>query len=85
MRKSWLNFILSISLGLSLISGWLIITPVTALAVSCCALCPGTVSQCCWGDPGTICFARDGVGCTSTLNGNTVERFCSKHRPPIGE
>lgn len=75
MKKGWLSFVLSIFLSLVAISAWLLANPQTALAGSCCASCPGTISQCCFGDN---CSATDGIGCSASQGGSTIERLCGK-------
>jgi hypothetical protein len=77
MRKGWLGFLLSICLCLTVISGWLLIHPITALALASCVVdCGQGHKHTCTGDS---CTATDGVGCTATINGITSEAPCSGH------
>ena len=75
MNKPWLSFLLSVSLCLVVISGWLLLTPTTVLAATCTADCEGGRSVSC---TGTSCSATDSVGCSGTINRIVTETSCPK-------
>ena len=75
MKKRGSSFLLSICLCLILTSGWLLFTPITALAAMCIAECAGGQSVTCRGQS---CTATDGVGCTGTIDDKVTENKCPK-------
>jgi hypothetical protein len=60
---------LSLSLTLIITAGWVLVTPITVYASSCCAKCGPAPDVCCSGS-GT-CSATDGWGCRAS-NGSYV-------------
>lgn len=60
---------LSLSLSLIVTAGWLLLTPITVYASSCCAKCGIAADVCCSGSG--ACEATDGWGCKAS-NGSYV-------------
>jgi hypothetical protein len=76
--RSMRVLLITFCLTLALISGWLMLNPMSAFASTCCANCYDRPDQCCFSDPGTMCRATDGVGCEGSRDGVIFERLCAQ-------
>jgi len=69
IRKAAVLSTVSVSLSLIITAGWVLLTPITVYAASCCANCGIAATVCCSGNG--ACEATDGWGCKAS-NGSYV-------------
>lgn len=68
-KRKFLAPVMVFCFSLVVLSGWLILNPISVFAASCTAQCPGRASVTCGGNGASVCTAIDGQGCTSNLGG----------------
>ena len=64
IQKAAVLSAVSLSLSLILTAGWVLLTPITVYAASCCAKCGIAPDVCCSGTG--ACVASDGWGCRAS-------------------
>jgi hypothetical protein len=76
MKKAWKVYALTACLGLSVVSTWLVLSPIPVLAAEGTADCGGFTKVRC-ATNAVRCVCQDGVGCTSYFaDGSTSEAKC---------
>ena len=78
MRRTWLAFVFGLAVALVAATGYLLLTPVSALAATGSAKCPGGWEVVCPGNgTATNCNCTDYSGCTATFaDGSTRTNNC---------